>query len=57
VGSNPLRRIVLPAAIGAGVIWQFDRLIAGVLGTTSLVLWNFGGAAASALSLYIVCDD
>lgn len=58
IGSNvALRRIVLPAAIGAGVIWQFDDLQVGVLGTGALVVWNFGAGAGSILAMYAVIDD
>lgn len=59
IGSNvPHRRAVLPAAIGAGVIWQFPQgLTVGPAGTLGLVVWNFGGSTASALNLYVVCDD
>jgi hypothetical protein len=54
-----LRKIVLPATIGAGVIWTFGpgEMWAKNGNTTSLVLWNFGGGAAAALELYIRVDE
>lgn len=52
-----LRRVQLPAAIGAGVIWQFDNLIIGPAGTGSLVLWNFSGSTNSVLQVYAVWDE
>lgn len=57
VGTVALRRAVMPAAIGAGIIWQFENLICGPLGTGALVLWNYSGATASVLQVYIVSDD
>ena len=57
IQTVPLRRLVAPAAISAGVIWQFENLVVGPIGAgTALVLWNFGGATASALSVYVVTD-
>lgn len=57
IATVPMRRLVLPAASGTGVIWQFEDLVAGPIGAgQSLVLWNFGAAIASALSLYVVTD-
>ena len=52
-----LRRVQLPAAIGAGVIWQFDDLVVGPAGTSSLVLWNHGGTTNSVLQIYAVWDE
>lgn len=54
VATVPLRRAVLPAAIGAGIVWQFDDLVVGPAGTAGLVVWNFGGATASVLQLFAV---
>ena len=52
----PLRRVVLPATAGAGVIWTFPQgLTIPISGW--IVLWNYGGSTASALSLYIVWDE
>jgi hypothetical protein len=53
-----LRRIRLPAAIGAGVIWTWspeDPL--GLAVSSWLVLWNYGAAAGAALPLYFVWDE
>ena len=55
--ANSMRRWALPATIGAGVIWQFDDLVAGPAGTAGLVLWNFGAATASALNVYVVWEE
>lgn len=55
--ANSLRRVQLPAAIGAGVIWQFDDLVVGPLGAGSLVLWNFSGATNSVLQIYAVWSE
>lgn len=52
----PLRRAVLPATIGAGVIWTFPQGLK-LLISDWLVLWNYGGAAGSALSVYFVWDE
>lgn len=54
-----LRKIVLPATIGAGVIWTFgpNELWTKNGATTDLALWNFGGGAAAALELYVVVDE
>lgn len=54
-----LRKIVLPATIGAGVIWTFGpgELWAANGGTTQLLLWNFGGSTAAALEVYVSIDE
>lgn len=44
IGTNYLRRIVLPGSIGAGVIWTFpEGIIVPV--STSLALWQISTAA------------
>jgi hypothetical protein len=55
-GATPMRRIVLPATIGAGCIWLFPL---GLLVPASgwIGLRNFGAAAASALSAYFVWEE
>jgi hypothetical protein len=56
--ANSLRRIALPATIGAGVIWTFDPMFAvGPAGVGGLVLWNFGSGAGSALNVYAVWEE
>ena len=55
--ASSLRRVSLPASIGAGVIWQFDNLVLGPAGTAGLVLWNFGASTASALNIYAVWEE
>lgn len=52
-----MRSVQLPAAIGAGIIWQFNDLIVGVAGVTSLVLWNHSGVTNSILQLYVVWEE
>lgn len=54
-----LRKIVLPATAGAGVIWQWapNELVALNGATTSLVLWNFAGATSAAVELYIRLEE
>lgn len=57
--ANAMRRIRLPATIGAGIIWtwpQSDRLIVPTSG--SLVLFNNGAAAGSAATdIYVVWTE
>lgn len=56
--TNFLRRMRLPAAIGAGVIWTFSPEDPLTLAASSwLVIWNYGGAAGAALPLYMVWDE
>jgi hypothetical protein len=53
-GNVFLRRIVIPATIGQGVIWTWPdgkELIVNV--SSYLVLWNFGASAGSILSGYV----
>jgi hypothetical protein len=52
--TNFLRKIVLPATIGNGVIWTFPRGIV-IPVSSSIVLWNL--ALNSALSAYAVIDE
>jgi hypothetical protein len=52
----PMQRIVLPATAGAGFIWSFPSGICLPI-SGWIVIWNFGGSAASALSLYMVWDE
>jgi hypothetical protein len=59
VAANYIRKIVLPATIGAGVIWTFglrDLLVQNGA-TTQLMLWNFSGSTDAALELYVVVDE
>ena len=54
VPANFLRRISLPATVGAGVIWTFPRgLIIPI--SSSIVLWNI--TATSVADVYAVIDD
>lgn len=54
-----LRKIVLPASIGAGIIWTFgpNELFAKNGATTQLLLWNFGAGTAAALEVYVVVEE
>jgi hypothetical protein len=54
----PLRKITLPATIGAGVIWSWLPDQPLVINVSSwLVLWNFGAGAGSVLNGYIAWDE
>ena len=59
IGSIYLRKIVLPATIGAGIIWTFGpgELWAANGATSQLLLWNFGAATAAALEVYVAIDE
>jgi len=57
VGSNYLRKITLPAAIGNGIIWTFGERDLVVPVSSCLFLWNYGGSAGSVLNGYIVWDE
>lgn len=57
IGSNYLRKITLPAAIGNGIIWTFGERDLVVPVSSCLFLWNFGAAAGSVLNGYIVWDE
>ena len=59
IGSNvAFRRAQLPAAIGAGIIWQFpEGMVIGPAGVLGLVVWNFGGTTAGVQQMYVVADD
>jgi hypothetical protein len=54
-----LRKVVLPATIGAGIIWTFGpgELWAKNGATTQLFLWNFSGSTDAALEVYAVWDE
>lgn len=57
IGSNvPLRRAVMPATIGAGVIWVFQNGLFVPI-SSWLVLWNYGASAGPALSVYMIWDE
>lgn len=48
--SNPMRRIQLPAVIGAGIVWSWapgDLLVPASSTTTALVVWQFSAAAVT----------
>ncbi|MGZ4849802.1 MAG: hypothetical protein ACXV2C_00250 [Candidatus Bathyarchaeia archaeon] len=49
-----LRRVSLPATIGAGIIWTFPRGVS-VLKATTEVLWNL--SATSVADVWIVVDE
>lgn len=52
----PLQRVVLPATIGAGVIWTFPNGL-HIPVSSSLILWNYGAAIGSALSFYASWEE
>lgn len=51
-----LRKIVLPATIGAGIIWSFPM---GIVVPTSggLLLWNFGAGTGPAIEGYYTFEE
>lgn len=54
--TNFARRAQLGATIGLGIIWTFPRgYIIPV--SSSVVLWNFGGAGAGVQQTYFVEDE
>lgn len=54
----PLRKVTIPAVIGAGVIWTWPSGSGLVIPVSSyLVLWNFGGSAGSVLNMYVVWEE
>jgi len=52
-----LRTVVLPATIGAGVIWTFYDMPLVIPVSSYLVFWNSGGATASILNGYVTWDE
>jgi hypothetical protein len=63
IGANVfMRKIVIPATIGAGIIWTWpgagsDKALVIAGGVNSLVLWNYGGGAGSVLSAVFVLEE
>lgn len=55
--ANFFRRVTTPANIGAGGVFQWRAGDLVIPAGGSLVLWNFGGAAGSALSAYFAVDE
>ena len=55
-----IRRVALPATAGSSVLWTFPDdapLCCESAATTALVLWNFGGSAASDVDLHVTWDE
>jgi hypothetical protein len=51
-----LRKAVLPATIGAGIVWSFPMgLVVPV--SAGLLLWNFGGGTGPAIEGYWTYDE
>ena len=51
-----LRKAVLPATIGAGIIWSFPMgLVVPV--SASMLLWNYGGSTGPAVEGYWTFDE
>lgn len=62
VPSAFMRRVVLPATIGAGWVWTFTDENPLILDTAAganqwVVLWNFGAGAGAALAVYVVTRE
>jgi hypothetical protein len=55
IGSNYMRRIVLPASVGAGVIWTFSSGIVVPL-SGAIALWQISAAAVT-YSVYFDYDE
>lgn len=55
-GSVFLKRYVSPATIGSGVIWTFPAGLVVPI-SSSILLWNYGGSAGSALSVTITWEE
>src|SRR5690349_21364756 len=56
IGTNYMRRIQLPATIGAGVIWTFPLGI-NVPVSTSIALWQITAGAGPAFDGYFDYDE
>lgn len=56
VATNYLRQIVLPATIGAGIVWYFGpgEMWAKNGATSQLALWNFGAGTSAAMRIYVL---
>jgi hypothetical protein len=54
IPTNFLRRVSLPATVGAGIIWTFPRGI-GVLKALTTTVWNLSTVAAA--DIWIVVDE
>ncbi len=57
--ASRMRRFILPATIGAGLIWTFQNGLWVRSGTATdiLVLWNEGGSTASVLNGYCLWEE
>lgn len=57
--ASRLRRFLLPATIGAGIIWTFPNglWVRSATATDILVIWNEGASAGSALNGYCVWEE
>ncbi|HXI15507.1 MAG TPA: hypothetical protein VNM48_03975 [Chloroflexota bacterium] len=55
-GITPLQRVTLPATIGAGMSWSFERGILLPL-NGSLIFWNLAASSSAALDISIVIDE
>jgi hypothetical protein len=54
--ANLLRRVSLPATIGAGIIWTFPRGIIVLKALTS-ILWNPSAGSNSVADTWVVVDE
>jgi hypothetical protein len=58
VSTNvPIRKAMIPAAIGNGIIWTFSDRGLVVPVSSSLLLWNYGAGANSVLNGYIEWEE
>jgi hypothetical protein len=58
IGTIYMRKIVLPATIGAGIVWQWpDDSPLTVPINSSILLWNFAGATSAAVEIYISYEE
>jgi hypothetical protein len=57
--ASKLRRFVLPATIGAGLVWVFQNglWVRNAVATDILVIWNEGASAGSVLNAYIEWEE
>jgi hypothetical protein len=58
VGTNPMNKGALPATLGAGLIWTFDRYNGVIIPVSSyIVVWNYGASAGGVLNCTVVWEE
>lgn len=57
--ASRIRRFILPATIGAGLVWVFQNglWVRSATATDIIVIWNEGGSAGSALNGYLEWEE